>query len=154
MVKQWSASSCGFKVTCSRSQNSDCSPFLFLFCFSPPSAFLVGAFLVKRAQLLQWLVFFRQTTILTLIGPLFLQKLLKLLRPKAKSGQRKLSARGPSFHFLLFQGNLQNRTCLKGEPYESHHFLHMAFKSDYKNFFLLTLCPENICPPFNFFSAL
>ena len=33
--------------------------------------FLVGAFLGKSARLLQWLVFFRQTTILTLIGPLF-----------------------------------------------------------------------------------
>ena len=62
------------------------------------------------------LVFFflRQTTILTLMGPLFLQqKLLKILRPKAKSGQKKLSAKGP-FRFLLFQGNLQNQTCLNG----------------------------------------
>ena len=47
--------------------------------------------------------FFRQTTILTLIGPLFLQqKLLKLLRPKAKSGQRKLSAKGPPIFFHFF----------------------------------------------------
>ena len=46
----------------------------------------------------------RQTTILTLIGPLFLQqKLLKLLRPKAKSGQRKLSAKGPPFIFYYFK---------------------------------------------------
>ena len=30
--------SCGFKVTCSRSQRSDCSPLLFLFCFSPSNA--------------------------------------------------------------------------------------------------------------------
>ena len=70
--------------------------------------FLVGAFLVKRARLLQWLVFFRQTTILTLTGPLFLQqKLLKLLRPKAKSGQRKLSAKGPPFHFYFFKETYQ-----------------------------------------------
>ena len=42
--------------------------------------FLVGAFLVKSARLLQWLVFFSSDYNLTLIGPLFLQsKLLKLL---------------------------------------------------------------------------
>ena len=33
--------------------------------------FLVGAFLVKRARLLQWLVFFRQTTELILYIQLF-----------------------------------------------------------------------------------
>ena len=68
------------------------------------TSFLVGAFLVKRARLLQWLIFFRQTTILTLIGPLFLQqKLLKLLRPNANSGQRKLSAKDPPFIFYFFE---------------------------------------------------
>ena len=42
--------------------------------------FLVGAFLVKSARLLQWLSFFSSDYNLTLIGPLFLQsKLLKLL---------------------------------------------------------------------------
>ena len=33
--------------------------------------FLVGAFLVKRARLLHWLVFFRQTTDLIVYVPLF-----------------------------------------------------------------------------------
>ena len=37
--------------------------------------------------------------------------------PKAKSCQGKLSPNGPPFIFLLFQGNLQNRTCLKGPPF-------------------------------------
>ena len=39
----------------------------------------------------------------------FLETILK--PPKAKSREGKLSQKGP--HFLLFQGNLQNRTCLK-----------------------------------------
>ena len=43
MVKQWWTWSCGYKVTCSRSQRSDCSLLLFkrksfFFCFSPPNA--------------------------------------------------------------------------------------------------------------------
>ena len=42
--------------------------------------FLIGAFLVKSARILQWLVFFSSDYNLTLIGPFFLQsKLLKLL---------------------------------------------------------------------------
>ena len=38
VVKQWWAWNCDFKVTYSKSQRSDCSPLLFLFCFSPPNA--------------------------------------------------------------------------------------------------------------------
>ena len=38
VVKQWWTWSCGFRVTCSRSQRSDFSLLLFLFCFSPPNA--------------------------------------------------------------------------------------------------------------------
>ena len=34
-------------------------------------SFIVGDFLVKRARLLQWLVFFRQTTDLIVYVPLF-----------------------------------------------------------------------------------
>ena len=58
--------------------------------------------------------FFLQTTILTLIGPLF-----TILRraPEAKSAQGKRTPKGPPFHFLLFQGNIQNRTCPKGPPF-------------------------------------
>ena len=60
-------------------------------------------------------LFFLQTTNLTLIGPLF-RNIPK--RPKAKSGQGKLSAKGPHLLFLLFQRNLQNRMRLKGPPFE------------------------------------
>ena len=64
-----------------------------------PGLFLVGAFLVKRARLLQRLVFFlfRQTT--DLIVYHFLQKLLKLLRPSPANAN--LVQRVP-LSFLLF----------------------------------------------------
>ena len=63
-------------------------------------------------------LFFLQTTILTLIGPLFRNKSWNHLRcPVRQRGQSKLSAKGPPFHFLLFQGNLQNRTGLKSPPF-------------------------------------
>ena len=62
------------------------------------------------------LVFFLQTTILTLIGPLFRNNPETTKPPKAKSRQGKFCPKGPPFHLLLFQGNLQNRTCLKGPP--------------------------------------
>ena len=58
--------------------------------------------------------FFLQTTILTLIGPLFRNNPGTTKPSEAKSRQGKLSPKGSSFHFSLFQGNLQNRTCLKG----------------------------------------
>ena len=54
---------------------------------------------------------FLQTTDLTLKGPLFTET---TKTTKAKSGLQKLSPKGYPFHFLLFQGNLQNRTSLKG----------------------------------------
>ena len=38
VIKQWWTWSCGFNVTCSRSQRYDCSSLPFLFCFSPPHA--------------------------------------------------------------------------------------------------------------------
>ena len=56
-------------------------------------------------------LFFLQTTILTLIGPLFINN------PETTWGQGRLSPKGPPFIFSLFQGNLQNRTCLKGPPF-------------------------------------
>ena len=55
-------------------------------------------------------LFFLQTTDLTLIGPLFTET---TKTTKAKSGQRKLSAKGPHFIFYFFKRNLQNRTRLK-----------------------------------------
>ena len=63
------------------------------------SVFLVGAFLGKSARLLQWLVFFfffRQTTDLIAYVPLFTET---DKTTQAKSGQRKLSAKGPPLHF-------------------------------------------------------
>ena len=67
--------------------------------------FLVGTFLVKRARLLQWLFFSRQTTDLIVYVP---QKLLKLLRPSPANANLV-----QPFHFLPFLRNLQNRTRLK-----------------------------------------
>ena len=63
--------------------------------------FLVGAFLVKRARLLQWLVFlfFRQTTDLIVYLPLFTET---TKTTQAKSGQCKLSAKGPLLSFFTF----------------------------------------------------
>ena len=60
-------------------------------------------------------LFFLQITDLTLKGPLFTET---TKTTKAKSGQQKLSPKGPFFHFLLFRGNLQNRTSLKGPPFD------------------------------------
>ena len=61
---------------------------------------LVGAFLVESARLLQWLVFFffffRQTTDLIAYVPLFTET---DKTTQAKSGQCKLSAKGPPCHF-------------------------------------------------------
>ena len=44
---------------------------------------------------------FLQMTDLTLIGPLFTET-TKTTQTQAMSGQGKLSAKGPPFHFLLF----------------------------------------------------
>ena len=52
--------------------------------------------------------FFLQTTIPTLIGPLF-----TILR-RAPEAKANFTPKDPPFHFLLFQGNIQNRTCPKG----------------------------------------
>ena len=41
-------------------------------------------------------------------------QLRRQVRPR---GQGKLSAKGPPFRFLIFQGNLQNRTGLKSPPF-------------------------------------
>ena len=72
-------------------------------------AFLVGAFLVKSARLLQWLVFFlffRQTTDLIAYVPLFTET---DKTTQAKSGQCKLSAKGPPFIFNLFYVTYKTR---------------------------------------------
>ena len=71
----------------------------------------------KKARLLQWLVFFllfRQTTELIAYVSLFTET---DKNTQAKSGQWKLSAKGPPFHFLPFLRNLQNRKRPKGPPF-------------------------------------
>ena len=65
-------------------------------------SFLVGAFLVKSARLLQWLVFlffFRQTTDLIAYVPLFTETDRTTQTTQAKTGQCKLSAKGSPFIF-------------------------------------------------------
>ena len=70
--------------------------------------FLVGAFLVKSARHLQWLVFifFRQTTDLIAYVPLFTET---DKTTQAKSGQCKLSAKGPPLIFNLFYVTYKTR---------------------------------------------
>ena len=63
----------------------------------------------------------------------FLEAILK--PPKATSRQGKLSPKCPPFHFLLFQGILQIRTCLKGPPLDFFSALCEIFwKKKIKNF--------------------
>ena len=64
--------------------------------------FLVGAFLGKSAQLLQWLVFFRQTTISLWLGHFSYNRNYQNYYHKAKFGQRKLVQKGPPFKFFIF----------------------------------------------------
>ena len=71
--------------------------------------FLVGAFLVKSARLLQWLVFFRQTTDLIAYVPLFTETDKTTQTTQAKSGQCKLSARVPPFILNLFYVTYKTR---------------------------------------------
>ena len=84
-------------------------------------------------------LFFSQTIILTLIGPLFT---ILSRAPEAKSAQGKLYSKGSPFHCLLFQGNIQNRTCPKGPPF--------GFFSALCDFFSkIFQCPQRV-PPLNF----
>ena len=67
------------------------------------------AFLVKSARLLQWLVFssfFRQTTDLIAYVPLFTET---DKTTQSKSGQCKLSEKGPPFVFNLFHVTYNTR---------------------------------------------
>ena len=80
------------------------------------SMFLVGPFSVEGKMPYSYSdLFFFKTTDLTLIGSLFRET---PETTKAKSGQCKLSAKGP-LSFFTFQGNLQNRRRLKGGPLSS-----------------------------------
>ena len=88
-------------------------------------------------------LFFLQTTILTLIGPL--SKSFTIRKPtKAKHGPGKLAnlVQRVPFLILLFQGNIQNRTCLKGPPF--------GFFSTLCEFFSNFFCLQRV-PPFIFY---
>ena len=75
---------------------------VFFFNFTK-KVFLVGSFpLREKCPTIAVTVFFLQT-----VGPLFRNNSETTKPPKAKSGQGKLSPKGPTFHF--FQGNLQKR---------------------------------------------
>ena len=80
-------------------------------------------------------LFFLQTTILTLIGPLF-----TILRraPEASPPKANFTPKGPPFHFLLFQGNIQNRTCPKGPPFVLFFGTVRLF---FENFLMSPKCP-------------
>ena len=98
--------------------------------FSP---FLVGAFLVKSARLLQWLVFlvgafsFKEKS-QTITAAFFssdhrAHRYVPLFTEtdkftQAKFDQCKLTAKGPPFRFLPFLRNLQNRKTPKGPPFQ------------------------------------
>ena len=86
--------------------------------------------------------FFLQTTILTLIGPLF-----TILRraPEAKSAQGKLYSKGSPFHFLLFQGNIQTGRAQRVPLWIFFGTLRLFFEN-----FLMS--PKG--PPFEFFDIL
>ena len=60
--------------------------------------------------------FFLQTTILTLIGPLFRNNLETAWAPEAKSGQGRLSPKGPPFHFFTFSRKPTKPDVPKGFP--------------------------------------
>ena len=73
--------------------------------------------------------FFRQTTELIAYVPLFTET---DKTTQAKSGQWKLSAKGPPFHFLPFLRNLQNRKRPKGPPFQ---FFFGTVRNFFRKFF-------------------
>ena len=73
----------------------------------------------------------------------FLQSWAEHLRPSPPKAN--FTPKGPPFHFLLFQGNLQNRTCPKGPPFG--FFRHCA--TFFPNFFCLQRVPRFIFYFFN-----
>ena len=115
---------------------------------------------MKRARLVQWLVFFfffRQTTDLTVYVLIFTET---TKATQAKSGQCKPSAKGPPFHFLPFLRNLQNRTRPKGLLGTVRNFFEkilMSQKSPPSSFLIfcniMYVNNSQMVPPFHF-SAL
>ena len=70
----------------------------------------------------------------------FLQSWAEHLRPSPPKAN--FTPKGPPFHFLLFQGNIQNRTCPKGPPF--------GFFSALCDFFPKFFCLQRV-PPFIFY---
>ena len=93
--------------------------------------FLVGAFSFKEKSptITVASFFFRQTTELIAYVPLFTET---DKTTQAKSGQWKLSAKGPPFHFLPFLRNLQNRKRPKGPPFQ---FVFGTVRNFFRKFF-------------------
>ena len=110
--------------------------------------FLVGAFSFKEKSptitvASFFFFFFRQTTELIAYVPLFTET---DKTTQAKSGQWKLSAKGPPFHFLPFLRNLQNRKRPKGPPF--------SFFSALCEIFFENFSRSQKSPPFEFFDIL
>ena len=106
----------------------------------PQDQFLVGAFINKRARLLQSLVFFsfffktdskRRIKI----------NVQNLQLKETKRIPRKRIPKGPPFRFLLFKRYLQTWTGLKGPPFR-------FFFGTVRLFFEIFLSPKG--PPFRF----
>ena len=97
---------------------------------------LVGAFLGKSAQLLQWLVFFSfffvrlqshsdWATFLTI-------ETTKTTSIRGQVRSAEISAKGSPFHFLPFLRNLQNRKRPKGPPFQ---FFFGTVRNFFRKFF-------------------
>ena len=83
----------------------------------------------KNARILQW-PFFLQTTDLTLIGPLFTET---AKRTQAKSGQGKVSAKGPPSIFLIFCNKLDFQKSPKPSYIVKNFiFLSLRYGADYR----------------------
>ena len=106
--------------------------------------------------------FLLQTTIRTLIGPLFT---ILSRAPEAKSAQGKLYSKGSPLSFFIFSRKHTNRTCPKGPPFG----FFSALCDFFSDFFLSPKGPPFIfyffnvtyktgrasrVPPLDFFSAL
>ena len=98
---------------------------------------------LRRSRLV--FLFFRQTTDLIAYVPLFTETDKITQTAQAKSGQCKLSAKGPPFHFKPFLRNLQNQKRLKGLL--SQFFWHCG--TFFENFLM-----SQKSPPFEFFDIL
>ena len=105
--------------------------------------FLVGAFLVKSARHLQWLVFFVRLQSHSDWATFLTIETTKTTSIRGQVRSAEISANGSPFHFLFFYRNLQNRTRLKGSIF----FRHCAT-------FFGNISMSQKSPPFEFFDIL